>query len=141
LNKGYIVVALENLLEVRLKKSDDFLKIKETLTRIGITNSRKRTLYQTAHILHKRGRYYIVHFKEMFALDGKKSTLTAEDSGRRSAIAILLQEWGLLTLVKPLDKNLYMDYIHSLHIIPHSEKDRWRLVEKYKVGKKFNIGM
>lgn len=135
------MVALENLLEVRLKKSDDFLKIKETLTRIGITNSRKRTLYQTAHILHKRGRYYIVHFKEMFALDGKKSTLTAEDSGRRSAIAILLQEWGLLTLVKPLDKNLYMDYIHSLHIIPHSEKDRWRLVEKYKVGKKFNIGM
>lgn len=134
-------MALENLLEVRLKKSDDFLKIKETLTRIGITNSRKRTLYQTAHILHKRGRYYIVHFKEMFALDGKKSTLTAEDSGRRSAIAILLQEWGLLTLVKPLDKNLYMDYIHSLHIIPHSEKDRWRLVEKYKVGKKFNIGM
>lgn len=134
-------MALENLLEVRLKKSDDFLKIKETLTRIGITNSRKRTLYQTAHILHKRGRYYIVHFKEMFALDGKRSTLTAEDRGRRSAIAILLQEWGLLTLVKPLDKNLYMDYIHSLHIIPHSEKDRWRLVEKYKVGKKFNIGM
>lgn len=135
------MVALENLLEVRLKKSDDFLKIKETLTRIGITNSRKRTLYQTAHILHKRGRYYIVHFKEMFALDGKRSTLTAEDRGRRSAIAILLQEWGLLTLVKPLDKNLYMDYIHSLHIIPHSEKDKWRLVEKYKVGKKFNIGM
>lgn len=135
------MVALENLLEVRLKKSDDFLKIKETLTRIGITNSRTRTLYQTAHIFHKRGKYYIVHFKEMFALDGKRSTLTAEDRGRRTAIAILLEEWGLLTMVKPLDKNLYMDYIHSLHILSHSEKDKWRLVEKYKVGKKFNIGL
>lgn len=130
------MVALENLLEVKLKKSDDFLKVKETLTRIGITNSRTKTLYQTAHILHKRGRYYIVHFKELFALDGRESTLSPEDRGRRSAIAILLEEWGLLKLVKPLDKTLYVDFIRSLHIIPHSQKNQWRLVEKYKIGKK-----
>lgn len=130
------MVELENLLEVKLKKSDDFLKVKETLARIGITNSRTKTLYQTAHILHKRGKYYIVHFKELFALDGKESTLTPEDRGRRSAIAILLDEWGLVQLVKPLDKSLYLDFIRGIHIIPYSEKSQWRVVEKYKIGKR-----
>lgn len=129
----------DNLLEVKIKKADDFLKIKETLTRIGMESRKSKSLYQTAHILHKRGKYYIVHFKELFLLDGKPSSFTNEDRGRRTAIAILLEEWGLLKLVKPVDKTLYNDYIRSLFIIPYSEKKDWNLVEKYTIGKKRNF--
>src|SRR5574344_1552683 len=94
------MVENKNLLEIRLCESDDFLKIKETLTRIGIANPRTKTLYQSAHILHKQGRYYIVHFKEMYMLDGRESTLTKDDVTRRTAIALLLEQWGLCEVVR-----------------------------------------
>ena len=131
-----MVENLNNLLEIRLKNEGDFLKVKETLTRIGIGNSKNRTLYQTAHILHKHGHYYIVHFKQMFELDGKPSNITPEDMCRRTAIAVLLEEWGLIELVHHVEKELYIDIINNLKIIPFKDKKDWKLVEKYKIGKK-----
>jgi len=92
---------IENMLEISFKENDDFLKIRETLTRIGVASRKDRTLYQSCHILHKRGKYYLVHFKELFALDGKESSISENDLARRNAIARLLEEWGLLKIIVP----------------------------------------
>ena len=126
---------IENFVEVRLPDEDAFLKIKETLTRIGIANNRKKTLTQTCHILQKQGKYYIVHFKEMFMLDGKESTFSEEDRLRRNTIIGLLEDWGLLEVVKPemIDD---MCSLRNIKVLPYSEKDDWELVAKYNIGKK-----
>lgn len=123
------------MLEIELKTEDDFLKIAETLTRIGISNNKTKTLFQSCHILHKRGSYFIVSFKEMFALDGRRHTLTDEDIARRNLIASLLQEWGMCKIV---DEHLYMDRedIRNLHVIKFSDKSKWSLKPKYKIGTK-----
>ena len=126
----------ESMLEVTIKQPDDFLKIRETLTRIGVASRKDKTLYQSCHILHKRGKYYIVHFKELFALDGKPSSFDEEDKARRNTIANLLADWELLDLVdesKSSDPTLSMKFIK---IIPFKEKNEWELVSKYKIGKK-----
>lgn len=125
----------EKMVEVRLKEPDDFLKIKETLTRIGVESKASQTLYQTCHILHKRGKYYIVHFKELFALDGKEATLTVEDVERRNTIALLLGSWGLLSLVERLERVEGM----SVKVVPFRDKPNWNLVAKYTIGEKHEV--
>jgi len=127
---------LENLLEVTLEKEDDFLKIKETLTRIGVASRKDRKLYQSCHILHKQGKYYIVHFKELFMLDGKKSDLTEEDLGRRNKIATLLQEWGLVKIVRENTINQNLAEMNFIKIINFKEKGEWELVPKYNIGRR-----
>ena len=124
-----------SMVEVKLSAEDDFLKIKETLTRIGVASRKSQTLFQSCHILHKQGKYYIVHFKELFALDGKPTDFTEEDKGRRNTIAKLLSEWGLVTLVTPIDENVVTP-ISKIKIIPYSQKSEWELVAKYNIGKK-----
>lgn len=126
---------IDSFIEITLKDADSFLKVKETLTRIGVASERTKTLYQSCHILHKRGQYYIVHFKELFALDGKPSSLTDEDILRRNIIANLLEDWGLLTLVDPT-KSVNEAPMRLIKIIPYKDKDQWNLVEKYKIGNK-----
>jgi len=130
------MVDLSKFIEVTLTEQDDFLKVRETLTRIGVSSRKEKVLYQSCHILHKQGRYYIVHFKELFALDGKPSNLTENDIQRRNAIAKLLEEWGL---VKILNRKLIEGNIAPLHqikIISFKEKDDWDLIAKYNIGKK-----
>ena len=124
---------LRELVEVRLKKPEDFLKIKETLTRIGISSKDKK-LFQSCHILHKKSKYYIVHFKELFKIDGKPCDISIEDIQRRNAIACLLEEWDLLEIV---DKLKVEDKIHirKMKIIPFREKREWELIPKYNIGK------
>lgn len=132
------MVDLTKFIEVSLREQDDFLKVRETLTRIGVSSRKERVLYQSCHILHKQGKYYIVHFKELFALDGKPSNITENDIQRRNAIANLLEEWGL---IKVLNKDLMKDNIAPLHqikIISFKEKDDWQLITKYNIGKKTN---
>jgi hypothetical protein len=126
---------LDTFIEVKLKNPDDFLKVKETLTRLGVASERTKTLYQSCHILHKRGQYYIVHFKELFALDGKPSSLDEEDISRRNMIANLLEDWGLLTLVDPA-KSVNEAPMRLIKVIPFKEKHEWNLVSKYQIGKK-----
>jgi hypothetical protein len=127
---------LNSLLEVNLAKEDDFLKIKETLTRIGVSSKKDMKLYQSCHILHKRGKYYIVHFKELFSLDGLPSDIDETDLGRRNMIAKLLQDWGLLKVVDQDKMNSLLTPINQIKIIPHKEKDKWELCPKYHIGKK-----
>jgi hypothetical protein len=130
------MVDLNKFIEVELQEQDDFLKVRETLTRIGVSSRKEKVLYQSCHILHKQGRYYIVHFKELFGLDGKPSNLTENDIQRRNAIADLLEEWGL---VKILNRELLIDNIapiHQIKIISYKEKDEWELIPKYNIGKK-----
>jgi len=130
------MVDLTKFIEVSLNEQDDFLKVRETLTRIGVSSRKEKVLYQSCHILHKQGKYYIVHFKELFALDGKPSNLTENDIQRRNAIANLLEEWGL---VKILNRKLLEDNIAPLHqikIISFKEKEDWELIAKYNIGKK-----
>jgi hypothetical protein len=129
---------LDSFIEVRLKQPDNFLKIKETLTRIGVASSKENTLYQSCHILHKKGRYYIVHFKEMFGLDGRPSLLTQDDIDRRNRIAILLEEWDLLTILNKEDTITSVIPLNKIKVLPFSEKSNWALVAKYNVGKKEN---
>lgn len=126
---------VESLIEVSLNEQEDFLKIKETLTRIGVASRKDNTLYQSCHILHKQGKYYIVHFKELFMLDGKPSNFSEEDRGRRNTIAKLLEQWGLLKVV---NEQMMEDQapISQIKIIPHKEKDNWNLVAKYNIGKR-----
>jgi len=121
--------------EIRLKEKEDFLKIKETLTRIGIASPKGKKLFQSCHILHKRGRYSIVHFKELFELDGKPSNFSEEDEKRRNTITKLLVDWGLVVLIGtiPPDKVVPMSQIK---IIPFKEKQEWELIAKYNIGKK-----
>jgi len=122
--------------EVRLKNDDDFLKIRETLTRIGVASRKDKTIYQSCHILHKQGKYYIVHFKELFSLDGKPSNFGDEDKGRRNTIANLIAEWGLVELVDPKSIEDPKSPMSQIKILPHREKDEWNLVAKYNIGKK-----
>ena len=125
----------EHMLEVILKEPDDFLKVRETLSRIGVASRKEKILYQSCHILHKQGKYYIVHFKELFALDGKKATLIENDVQRRNTIAILLQDWNLLTIVKPEDATNKAP-LSQIKIIAFKEKNEWNLQAKYNIGKK-----
>lgn len=127
---------IETLLEVRLGEEDDFLKIRETLTRIGVASRKDKTLYQSCHILHKQGKFYIVHFKEMFALDGKPTNFSDEDKGRRNMIASLLEDWGLLKIVDPQQAKDPITPLNQIKILPHKEKNEWTLVTKYAIGKK-----
>jgi|TARA_X000001036_G_scaffold115607_1_gene108856 hypothetical protein len=121
--------------EVLLEKEDDFLKVRETLSRIGVASKKDKTLYQSCHILHKQGRYFITHFKELFALDGKEADLTDNDLKRRNAISKLLSDWGL---VKLLDKSVEEDMapLSQIKILSFKEKDEWSLVTKYNIGRK-----
>lgn len=122
--------------EIRLPTQDSFLKVKETLTRIGISSRKEKKLYQSCHILHKKGRYAILHFKELFILDGKKNTFTDEDKARRNTIVNLLEEWELIEIV---NKEATADLTASLNqikIIPHKDKANWDLEVKYNIGKK-----
>lgn len=123
------------MVEVTLAFPDDFLKIRETLTRIGIASKKDRRLYQTAHILHKRGKYYIIHFKEIFALEGKDSTLTLEDVSRRNRIVTLLADWKLCTILNE-ELTLNKASMSSIKVVPYKEKNQWILIEKYRLGRK-----
>jgi len=127
---------LESMVEVTIEKEDDFLKIRETLTRIGVASRKDKTIYQSCHILHKQGRYYIVHFKELFALDGKPTNFGDEDRGRRNTIANLLAEWELIKLVEPMKSSEPVAPLSQIKILPHREKNEWNLVAKYNIGKK-----
>lgn len=127
---------LESLIEVRLINEDDFLKVRETLTRIGVASKKDMKLYQSCHILHKQGKYYIVHFKELFALDGKPSNMTDDDAGRRNTVAKLLAEWGLVELVVPEKSDIPVTPLSQIKVLPHKEKDQWELVAKYNIGRK-----
>lgn len=126
---------IDDLLEVNLEEPDDFLRVKETLTRIGLTNQSKDTLYQSCHILHKRGRYFIVHFKELFALDGKPANILVDDIKRRNTIAKLLADWNLVTLVSKIDSEMTIP-VKSLKIISYDDKRNWNLESKYQIGNK-----
>mgnify|MGYP001438491361 FL=1 len=122
-----------NMLEVTLNEPDDFLKIRETLTRIGVASRKDNKLYQSCHILHKQGRYFIVHFKELFLLDGKKSNLEENDVARRNTIATLMSDWGLLT-VENKDKMQPIAPLRQIKIISFKDKDQWELCPKYNIG-------
>jgi len=126
----------ESMVEVTLNEPDDFLKVRETLTRIGVASRKDKVLYQSCHILHKQGKYYIVHFKELFALDGKPSNISDNDIQRRNAIAKLLEEWGLITIMNPQLIGEEIAPLHQIKIISFREKDDWQLVPKYNIGKK-----
>ena len=130
------MVDLSKFVEVTLVEQDDFLKVRETLTRIGVSSRKEKVLYQSCHILHKQGKYYIVHFKELFALDGKLSTITENDIQRRNAIANLLEEWGLIKIINYDIVEHNMAPIHQIKIISFKEKDDWELIAKYNIGKK-----
>lgn len=127
---------LDNLIEVKIAEEEDFLKIKETLTRIGVASRKEKKLYQSCHIFHKQGKYYIVHFKEMFAIDGKPSNFTEEDKGRRNKIAELLQDWGLLKVVDSDRVKSPLASMSQIKIINHKEKSEWTLEAKYNMGRK-----
>jgi len=129
------MISIESLIEVTLKEPDDFLKVKETLTRIGVASKKTQTLFQSCHILHKQGKYYIVHFKELFALDGKQTDMNDDDTSRRNTIAKLLQEWDLVSIVIPTQIEP-ADSMSSIKVIPFSQKSEWELVAKYNIGKK-----
>lgn len=128
---------VESLVEVKLKEEDDFLKVRETLTRIGIASPKEKKLYQSCHILHKRGKYYIVHFKELFALDGKGTNFSDEDKGRRNTIVKLLADWDLIGVVDATKIAEPLTPINHIKIISYRDKDDWELVTKYNIGKKY----
>jgi hypothetical protein len=123
-------------IEISLATPDSFLKVKETLTRIGISSKKEKKLYQTCHILHKQGRYSILHFKELFILDGKINTFTEEDAARRNTIVKLLEEWGLLSVVETDKAQEPAAALNQIKILSHKEKSNWVLEAKYNIGKK-----
>tara|TARA_R100001463_G_scaffold35836_2_gene77661 strand:- start:1818 stop:2240 length:423 start_codon:yes stop_codon:yes gene_type:complete len=125
----------DDMIEVTLKEPDDFLKVRETLTRIGVASRKEKKLYQSCHILHKKGQYYIVHFKELFALDGKKANLTDNDVQRRNRIIKLLSDWGLVEIVKD-DTIKGVAPLSQIKVIAYKEKGDWTLESKYNIGKK-----
>ena len=127
---------IDSLIEVTLPNEEDFLKIKETLTRIGVASKKDRKLYQSCHILHKQGKYYIVHFKELFALDGKPSNFSEEDVGRRNTIVNLLAEWGLLKLVIGEKSQEPRTSLSQIKILAYKDRNEWELVAKYNIGRK-----
>ena len=133
-DERYIDLETGDLLEVSLQKPDDFLTVRETLTRIGVSSRTEKKLWQSCHILHKKGKYYIVHFKEMFALDDLPTSINSEDLGRRNTIACLLDEWGLIKIV---DKTKIVDKVplNKIKILPFKEKGEWELCPKYHIGR------
>ena len=123
----------EHMLEIGLKEPDDFLKVRETLSRIGVASRKERKLYQSCHILHKQGRYYIVHLKELFALDGKKTNLSENDIARRNTIANLLKDWGLINILGEVTD---VAPLSQIKVLSFNEKNEWTLETKYNIGKK-----
>ena len=122
-----------SMLEVTLNEPDDFLKVRETLTRIGVASRKDRKLYQSCHILHKQGRYFIVHFKELFVLDGKPSTITQNDIQRRNTIAVLLSDWGLLS-INNTEQSKDRAPLRQIKVLSFKERDEWELCPKYNIG-------
>ena len=134
--KKGVLIDVRDFVQVKLPKEDNFLKVKETLTRIGIASTQQKKLYQSCHILHKRGNYYIVHFKELFGLDGKPTNFSEEDRARRNTIANLLSQWGLVELVDP-DKSVEpVVPLSKIKVIQFKDKANWKLESKYTIGKK-----
>lgn len=131
-----MTVNIDDLVEVQLKESDDFLKVKETLTRIGIAAKKDNVLFQSCHILHKQGRYYIVHFKELFALDGKPTNFSDEDKARRNTIIKLLAEWGLVDVVNVNSFSDPQAPLSQIKVIAHKDKNEWTLEPKYNIGRR-----
>ena len=128
----------DKMIEVRLSEPDDFLKVRETLTRIGVASRKEKKLYQPCHILHKQGKYYIVHFKELFALDGKFANLTVNDVQRRNRITRLLADWGLISVVKE-DSIQDIAPLNQIKVLPYKDKHEWSLEQKYNIGKKGKV--
>lgn len=128
----------DDMVEVTLKEPDDFLKVRETLTRIGVASRKERKLYQSCHILHKQGKYYIVHFKELFALDGKHANITVNDVQRRNRIIKLLQDWGLVTVLSQ-DNIMDIAPLNQIKVLAYKEKSEWALEQKYNIGKKKKV--
>jgi hypothetical protein len=124
-----------DMVEVSLAEPDDFLKVRETLTRIGVASRKEKKIYQSCHILHKQGRYYIVHFKELFALDGKHTNLSLNDVQRRNRIIQLLSDWGLITVITP-EKIVDVAPLNQIKVLAFKEKDEWTLESKYNIGRK-----
>jgi len=120
--------------EISLSNEEDFLKIKETLTRMGISSRKEKKLYQSCHILHKRGRYAIMHFKELFEMDGLESNISEDDIGRRNVIAVLLEEWELLKIIEPIEDDEPTAQIGHIKIISYKDKEEWELIPKYHIG-------
>lgn len=131
-------IKIEEMIEVRLKDPDDFLKIRETLTRIGVASKKDKKLFQSCHILHKQKRYYIVHFKELFALDGKPTNISEDDVARRNTITNLLAEWDLIELINPDRTKDIVAPISQVKVLSHKEKNEWTLETKYNIGKRKN---
>jgi 2-polyprenyl-6-methoxyphenol hydroxylase-like FAD-dependent oxidoreductase len=125
----------DQMIEVSLNEPDDFLKVRETLTRIGVASRKEKKIYQSCHILHKQGRYFIVHFKELFALDGKHANLTVNDVQRRNRIVQLLSDWGLITVIFP-EKVTDIAPLNQIKVLSYKDKDEWELETKYNIGKK-----
>ena len=125
----------DQMVEITLNEPDDFLKVRETLTRIGVASRKEKKLYQSCHILHKQGRYFIVHFKELFALDGKRANLTINDVQRRNRIINLLSDWGLITILNP-DSVLDVAPLNQIKVLSYKDKNDWILESKYNIGKK-----
>ena len=131
------MISINDLVEVTLDEKDDFLKVRETLTRIGVASKKDRILYQSCHILHKQGKYYIVHFKELFALDGKPTDISENDLSRRNAITKLLSDWGLIRIVNARQvEDPPPIFLSQIKILSHKEKNDWELTAKYNIGKK-----
>ena len=131
-----MTVDMETMVECVLEEPDDFLKVRETLTRIGVASRKDKILYQSCHILHKQGRYFIVHFKELFALDGKPTNFSENDQARRNTIANLLAEWGLIKLINSEEISELVVPLNQLKILSFKEKDLWELTAKYNIGSK-----
>ena len=132
----HIELSVEDLVEITLEEEDDFLKVRETLTRIGVSSRTENKLYQSCHILHKRGKYYIVHFKELFALDGLPTDISETDLGRRNTITSLLEEWGLLSIVDQTKVKEPKVSLAQIKIISYNDKKDWDLVPKYHIGRR-----
>ena len=128
----------DQMIEVTLNEPDDFLKVRETLTRIGVASRKEKKIYQSCHILHKQGRYFIVHFKELFALDGKHANLTQNDVQRRNRIIQLLSDWGLVTVIN-VDKITDIAPLNQIKVLAYKEKNEWILETKYNIGKKKKV--
>lgn len=128
---------VDELVEVKLLSDDNFLKVKETLTRIGIASGKDKKLYQSCHILHKQGKYYITHFKELFMLDGKINNFDEEDKARRNAIVNLLEEWNLIECLDPEKIEDPVAPLSKIKVLPFKEKENWELIPKYQIGKKY----
>ena len=128
----------DKMIEVKLNEPDDFLKVRETLTRIGVASRKEKKLYQSCHILHKQGKYFIVHFKELFALDGKFANLTINDVQRRNRITRLLSDWGLISILKE-ESIQDIAPLNQIKVLPYKDKNEWKLEQKYNIGKKTKV--